>query len=60
MFIMHNTSNTNFVFHYFFFRVVAVDLRGYGDSDKPSGISNYSVPLLINDLKQLVVALGEF
>ncbi|KAL8619553.1 hypothetical protein ACOMHN_019609 [Nucella lapillus] len=40
------------------YRVVAVDLRGYGDSDKPSGIGNYTTPKLVNDLKQMVNALG--
>ena len=39
--------------------MVAVDLRGYGDSDKPSGKGNYTVPKLVNDLKQIVTALGE-
>ncbi|XP_076463455.1 epoxide hydrolase 4-like [Babylonia areolata] len=40
------------------YRVVAVDLRGYGDSDKPSGKGSYAVPKLVNDLKQIVTALG--
>lgn len=40
------------------YRVVAVDLRGYNETDKPSGVSNYSTPHLCNDLKQLVTALG--
>ena len=39
-------------------RVVAVDQRGYGDSDKPSSISDYSLQALTNDLRQLVTALG--
>lgn len=40
------------------YRVVAVDLRGYGESDKPSGMGNYAVPVLVNDLKQIVTSLG--
>ena len=42
-----------------FFRVVAIDQRGYGDSDKPSSVSDYSLMNLTNDLRQLVAALGE-
>lgn len=41
-------------------RVVAVDLRGYGDSDKPSGISQYKMDKLIKDVKQIITALGMF
>ncbi|KAK7479577.1 hypothetical protein BaRGS_00029214 [Batillaria attramentaria] len=40
------------------FRVVAVDQRGYGDSDKPKGVSNYALTTLTNDLRQLIPALG--
>ncbi|XP_046366749.2 epoxide hydrolase 4-like [Haliotis rufescens] len=40
------------------YRVVAIDLRGYGDSDKPSGISNYNISKMVADLKQLIPALG--
>ena len=39
------------------FFVVAVDLRGYGDSDKPIGIHNYTVDKIVDDIKQLVEAL---
>ena len=39
-------------------RVVAIDQRGYGDSDKPSSVSSYDVDKLVNDLKGLVAALG--
>ncbi|XP_046582077.1 epoxide hydrolase 4-like isoform X2 [Haliotis rubra] len=41
-----------------YYRVVAIDLRGYGESDKPSGISNYGLGELAKDIKQLVPALG--
>lgn len=40
------------------FYVVAVDLRGYGDSDKPEGISNYHLKYLTNDVNELVSAFG--
>ncbi|XP_059163271.1 epoxide hydrolase 4-like isoform X2 [Physella acuta] len=40
------------------YRVVAVDLRGYGDSDKPSGISQYKMDKLVKDVKQIITALG--
>ena len=38
--------------------MVAIDQRGYGDSDKPSSVSDYSLQALTNDLRQLVTALG--
>src|SRR5438067_35003 len=28
------------------FKVVAIDLRGYNDSDKPEGVANYAMPKL--------------
>ncbi|XP_025105522.1 epoxide hydrolase 4-like [Pomacea canaliculata] len=40
------------------YRVVAVDLRGYNETDKPSGISSYKTAKLATDLKQLITALG--
>nr|KAG5698659.1 hypothetical protein BaRGS_003173 [Batillaria attramentaria] len=40
------------------FRVVAIDLRGYGDSDKPTDVSSYDVSKLVDDVKQLISALG--
>lgn len=40
------------------YRVAAVDLRGYGDSDKPSGISQYKIEHLVKDIKQIITALG--
>jgi pimeloyl-ACP methyl ester carboxylesterase len=39
------------------FRAVAVDLRGYGASDKPP--RGYDTPTLARDVAQLVTALGE-
>ncbi|XP_055597676.1 epoxide hydrolase 1-like [Uranotaenia lowii] len=38
--------------------VVAVDMRGYGDSDKPEGLENYKVDDMVQDIKELVTALG--
>ncbi|XP_053405218.1 epoxide hydrolase 4-like isoform X1 [Mercenaria mercenaria] len=40
------------------YRVVAIDQRGYADSDKPSGYKNYTYEHLTNDIKQLIPALG--
>ncbi|GIV34446.1 MAG: epoxide hydrolase [Chitinophagales bacterium] len=41
------------------FRVIAPDLRGYGDSDKPKAISNYSAKVIARDIVELIHALGE-
>ncbi|XP_054261749.1 epoxide hydrolase 4-like [Macrosteles quadrilineatus] len=38
--------------------VVAVDMRGYGDSEKPEGRSFYRLRYLVEDVKNLVEALG--
>ena len=40
------------------FRCVAVDMRGYGESDKPKGVVNYTTDKLAEDLKELIEALG--
>ncbi len=40
-------------------RCVAMDLRGYNKSDKPKGIENYDMPLLIGDLLAVIAACGE-
>ena len=39
-------------------RVVAPDLRGYGESDKPKGVSNYSVRWIVDDVAALIRAFG--
>jgi len=39
-------------------RTVAVDMRGYGDSDKPSGICEYKLDTLVDDVNQLIAELG--
>lgn len=41
------------------FRAVAPDLRGYNLSDKPEGVGAYDMDLLIEDVRELIEALGE-
>ena len=41
-----------------FFTVVAVDLRGYNDSDKPAAVGDYALSELVKDISELVTALG--
>ncbi len=33
-------------------------MRGYGDSSKPAGVNNYTMDLLVEDVRALVLALG--
>ncbi|KAL1022640.1 hypothetical protein UPYG_G00030380 [Umbra pygmaea] len=40
------------------FRVVAVDMRGYGESDLPSSTESYSFDYLVTDIKDIVEYLG--
>ena len=40
-------------------RVVAIDTRGYGDSDKPDGLEHYALENLVEDIPALIKALGE-
>jgi epoxide hydrolase 4 len=40
------------------YRVVAPDLRGYGESDKPHGIAAYRATILANDVAGLIRARG--
>lgn len=37
---------------------VAPDMRGYGESDKPKGIHNYTTDKLVEDVRQLIEGLG--
>lgn len=37
---------------------VAVDMRGYGDSEKPSRVSAYELPNMVADIKGLIEHLG--
>lgn len=39
-------------------KVVAVDLRGYNDSDKPSDRSAYALPKLVQDVAEIIQGLG--
>lgn len=41
------------------FRAVAPDLRGYGDSGKPSDLMSYRLDVLADDVADLIGALGE-
>ncbi len=36
------------------YQVWAPDLRGYGDTDRPTGIENYSLPVLVADVVGLI------
>jgi epoxide hydrolase 4 len=40
------------------YRVVAVDQRGYDLSDRPAGVENYAMPLLVNDIGAVIKAEG--
>ncbi|XP_072776195.1 epoxide hydrolase 3 [Taeniopygia guttata] len=40
------------------FRVVALDLRGCGDSEKPPGRDSYRLELLLGDIREAIEALG--
>lgn len=41
------------------YRVVAPDIRGFGDSDKPGGVTNYTLLHCAGDVVGLLAALGE-
>ncbi|WP_306360062.1 alpha/beta fold hydrolase [Nocardia sp. CC227C] len=41
------------------FRVVAVDMRGYGGTDRPSAVADYRIAALTSDVRALIHALGE-
>ena len=41
------------------YRVAAVDQRGYNLSDKPKGVENYAMPLLVQDVAAVIAAEGE-
>lgn len=42
----------------FYYRVIALDLKGFGDSDKPESRRCYRVDILVNELHDLIDALG--
>ena len=35
-------------------------MRGYGESDKPSNVSDYAIQYLVEDVKELIEHLGKF
>ena len=41
------------------YRVVALDQRGYNLSDKPKGVDNYSMSLLVSDVAAVIKHLGK-
>lgn len=41
------------------FRVVAIDMRGYSESDVPLATENYRFEYLVADVKDIVEYLGE-
>src|SRR2546425_3413973 len=41
------------------FQCVAIDQRGYNLSDKPKGVENYSVRLLVADVAAVIKSLGK-
>ncbi|MFA6239920.1 MAG: alpha/beta hydrolase [Candidatus Hydrogenedentales bacterium] len=40
------------------FQVVAIDLRGYNLSDKPQGVENYAMPMLVGDVLAVMKHVG--
>ncbi|XP_051171276.1 epoxide hydrolase 3-like [Leptopilina boulardi] len=40
------------------YRVVALDLKGFGDSDKPPKRSSYKIEILLDELEQFIFSLG--
>ena len=40
------------------YRVAALDLRGYNLSDKPKGVENYAMPLLLGDVAAVIKDAG--
>ncbi|XP_071569876.1 epoxide hydrolase 3-like isoform X3 [Temnothorax nylanderi] len=40
------------------YRVVAIDLKGFGDCDKPLNGRSYKIEILIDELKQFILILG--
>jgi len=40
------------------YKVVAVDLRGYGETEKPRGLTMYGMDYLVTDVRELIKALG--
>jgi len=41
------------------YHVVAMDMRGYNDSEKPVGIKNYMIGNMVQDIRELVIGLNK-
>lgn len=42
-----------------YFKVVALDMRGYNLSDKPNGVEDYRISLLVDDVVGIIKSFGE-
>jgi epoxide hydrolase 4 len=42
------------------YHCIAIDQRGYAESDKPSRINDYHIDKMVEDIHQFVKQLGEF
>ena len=40
------------------YHVVAIDMRGYGETERPPNKSDYTIDLLTQDIVELIPALG--
>ncbi len=40
------------------FRAVAMDLRGFGESDRPQDVASYALPLALNDVTAVIDSVG--
>lgn len=40
------------------YRVIAPDLRGFGESDRPEDVASYDIPVVLEDVRALAEALG--
>lgn len=41
------------------YKVLMPDMRGYNLSEKPKNVNDYRIPILIEDIRQLILSLGE-
>src|SRR5215470_3954294 len=41
------------------YQCVAIDQRGYNQSDKPKGVDNYRIDLLVADVEAVIKSLGQ-
>ncbi|XP_041973355.1 uncharacterized protein LOC121729034 [Aricia agestis] len=41
-----------------YYRCISIDMRGYGESDKPKGLSSYKVEVLVEDIRDFIRQLG--